>query len=231
MQIMFSGLTPTSRQRKFCEGFLFFPIRHLRKYGNHIFRQYGRHAGVKTLLDMQLGMPGNNDRYAEEIQRCIADKAAPETAKVMLKLEEFYTQVQASAGSLPGLYLDFSDLIIHFYREVSIYHNVILRNMKQELQPAGRSKKREPEGEPAQEHINKLYKVVKEFVLQSKTMLSVLEDVARKENYLPGEQYLRHIMELMSGIRQMNHHQQHLCQLLKKWGADKNLHMQQTYYN
>lgn len=228
---MFSGLTPTSRQRKFCEGFLFFPIRHLRKYGNYIFRQYGRHAGVKTLLDMQLGMPGNNNRYAEEIQRCIVEKAVPETARVLEKLEDFYTQVQSAAGTLPGLYLDFSDLLIHFYREVSIYHNVILRNMKQELQPSARSRKREPAAELGQEHINKLYKVVREFVLQSKSMTAALEDVAKRENYLPGEQYLRYLMELMSGIRQMNHHQQHLCQLLKRWSADQRLQMQQTYYN
>lgn len=62
-------------------------------------------------------------------------------------------------------------------------------------------------------------------------MMVALEDVAKRENYLPGEQYLRHLMGLMSGIRQMNHHQQHLCQLLKRWSADKGLQMQQTYYN
>ncbi|SEW54252.1 hypothetical protein [Chitinophaga arvensicola] len=230
---MFSGLTPTSRQRKFCEGFLFFPIRHLRKYGNFIFRQYGRHAGVKTLLDMQLGIAGYDASHTDAIVRCITDTAAPQVASVMSKVEDFYTRIQAEAGSSPVLFGDFTNIVIHFYREVSIYHNVILRNLKQELQPAGKSNKNAATlSEAGQDHINKVQKVVKEFVLQCKTMVNALEEMAQRDHYSPmDESYLQATMALMGDIRQMARHQQHLSQLLKKWVSDKNLHVLQTYYN
>lgn len=235
MQIMFSGLTPTSRQRKFCEGFLFFPIRHLRKYGNFIFRQYGRHTGVKTLLDMQLGIAGYDGSHEENIKRCITDHAAPQAAKIMGKVEDFYARVQAGATTSPDLFVDFSNVVIHFYREVSVYHNVILRNLKQELQPAGKSDKSDKEtpqlSETGQDHINKVYKVVREFVLQCKTMVAVLEEMAQRDNSFPDEAYFRHMVELTEDIKRMARHQQHLSQLLKKWVSDKNLHVLQIYYN
>jgi len=230
MQIMFSGLTPTSRQRKFCEGFLFFPIKHLRKYGNFIFRQYDRHSGVKTLLDMKLNVMDYNMGHAQDIDDYIMHRAMPQAAQVLAKMEDFYTKMQEMAATTPGTFHDFSDLFIHYYREVTVYHSVVLRNLKEELKPVLKPKKGDVFPEIGYDHISKVYKLVKEFVLQSKTIVHLLEEVVEKEYSLPlgprGQ-----LMELQTGIKEMYFIQKNLCQLLKRWETDKNLHGLQTYYN
>lgn len=227
---MFSGLTPTSRQRKFCEGFLFFPIKHLRKYGNFIFRQYDRHSGVKTLLDMKLRALDFNTGHAEDIDDYITHRAIPQAAQVLARMEDFYTKMQEAAAITAGTLQDFNDLFIHYYREVTVYHSVVLRNLKEELKPVLKPKKGDVFTEMGYDHISKVYKLVKEFVLQSKTIVHLLEDVVEKEYSFPqGPQ--GQLIALQADIRQMYFIQKNLCQLLKRWETDKNLHGLQTYYN
>jgi hypothetical protein len=230
MQNMFSGLTPTSRQRKFCEGFLFFPIKHLRKYGNFIFRQYDRHSGVKTLLDMKLNVMDYNMGHAQDIDDYITHRAMPQAAHVLARMEDFYTKIQEMAATTPGTFHDFSDLFIHYYREVTVYHSVVLRNLKEELKPVLKPKKGDVFPEIGYDHISKVYKLVKEFVLQSKTIVHLLEEVVEKEYSLPTGPRGQ-LMELQTGIKEMYFIQKNLCQLLKRWETDKNLHGLQTYYN
>ncbi|TWF32355.1 hypothetical protein FHW36_11628 [Chitinophaga polysaccharea] len=229
---MFSGLTPTSRQRRFCEGFLFFPIKHLRKYGHFIFRQYGGHAGVKSLLDMKLGALDFNTRYAESIQQCITEEAAPKALRVLDKMEAAYARMQAAGAPVTGVYQDFNELFIHYYREVMVYHNVVLRNLKEELKPVLKPKITDGTTAVAgYDHIHKVAKLVKEFLIQSKTILTLLDDFVEKENNFPAAYSHKEIVLLVNDIRQLYFTQKDLVQLLKSWARDKDIHGLQTYYN
>ncbi|MBS0027009.1 hypothetical protein ACTJJ0_00275 [Chitinophaga sp. 22321] len=229
---MFSGLTPSSRQRKFCEGFLFFPIKHLRKHGNFIFRQYDRRSGVKALLDMKLNILDYNTGHAENIDRYISQRAMPQAGRVLANMEDFYTRIQAEATHVSGSLQDFNELFIHYYREVTVYHSVVLRNLKEELKPLLKPKKGEASlSEQGYDHIAKVYKLVKEFVLQSKTIVHLLDEVLVKEYNFPEISHQRQLMELQSDIKEMYFVQKNLCQLLKRWETDKNQHGLQTYYN
>lgn len=232
MQIMFSGFTPTSRQRKFCEGFLFFPIKHLRKHGNFIYRQYGRHTGVKALLDTKMNVLDYNTSYAREINRCITGSAGPRAAAVLEKMEDFYPVILAAASGAPGIFQDFNDLIIHYYREVTVYHGVVLRNLQEELQAVLKPKKGDqlPE-EPDFAHFSKRRKLVNEFVLQSKTIVTLLEDFFENEDNFPAGYDPRRLLGLLEDIRQMCRTQEDLYHWLKKWETDKVRRGLQTYYN
>lgn len=227
---MFSGLTPTSRQRKFCEGFLFFPIKHLRKYGNHIFRQYNRQSGVKNLLDMKLKVLDYNTGHAEDVDDYITHRAIPQAAQVLARMEDFYTKMQEMASPTPGVLQDFNELFIHYYREVSVYHSVVLRNLKEELKPVLKPKKGDVFIEQGHDHISKVYKLVKEFVLQSKSIVHLMEDVVEKEYAIP-QGPAGQLAALQADIKQLYFIQKNLCQLLKRWESDKNLNGLQTYYN
>lgn len=231
MQIMFSGLTPGSRQRKFCEGFLFFPIRNLQKYGNFIYRQYGRKAGIKVLLEMKMGLLDYNTMYAEEIHRCITDKAMSQATKVLDRTEDFYARVTTATGNMPAIHHDFNELIIHFYREVSIYNNVVLHNLKEELKQVLKPGKGDSGQAPGHEHISKVTRLVKEFMLQTKTILALIDDFVEENSIQAAGYPAVQLAALQTDIREMYMHQQKISSLLKRWKEEQDLHGLQTYYN
>ncbi|MFY0254070.1 hypothetical protein ACDQ55_08975 [Chitinophaga sp. 30R24] len=229
--MLFSGLTPSSRQRKFCEGFLFFPIKHLRKYGNFIFRQYGRHSRVKYLLDMTPSALDYNRVHAIAIDAYIREHAAPKALKVLQQVEVLHTVMKESAIWGSGFIQDVTDLTIHYYQEVTVYHGVVLRNLQEELQSATGNKKNEPVlWEPGYDHISKVHKLISEFVAQGKAMGHMLDNVIGKEYLLAGDNGGQ-LSVLQENIREMLLAQQQLNSLLKEWALAKNLHELQTYYN
>jgi hypothetical protein len=120
LEVMFQS-SITSRQRKFCEGFLFFPIRQLKKYGNFIYRQYSKQSKIKNLLDMKLPGLDYHLSYSGILHDCIETQAMPLASSILLKMEGFYALIQQHPT-------DVSDLIIHYYQELTVCNNVVLRN-------------------------------------------------------------------------------------------------------
>lgn len=187
---------------------------------------------MKTLLDTEINVLDYNTRYAREVNRCITRSAEPQAALVLQRMEDFYPVMLAAASGVPGIFQDFNDLIIHYYGEITVYHGVVLHNLKEELRLVLKPKKGDQLlPEPDYTHFSKVYKLVKEYVLQSKTIVTLLEDFFENEDNFPAGYDQGRLLGLLGDIRQMYRTQEDVCQWLKRWETDKVRRGLQTYYN
>lgn len=212
----------TSRQKKFCEGFLFFPIRQLKKYGGFIYKQYSKQARIRPLLDMKIPSLDFHMSYATVLHSCIEDQAMPQAAKILSRMEGFYSLIQQNPN-------DVSDLIVHYYQELTVCNNVVLRNLKDELAPLLKQQKEDADYITQQyDHIMKVHRLLKECVSQTRNMVNILDDyLSQVPNAIGNEQ----LGALLEEVKHLYSTQQRVCLLLRNWEEAKMLHTLQTYYN
>ncbi|PSL47839.1 hypothetical protein CLV51_102699 [Chitinophaga niastensis] len=229
---MFTGIFSSSLQRKFCEGFLFFPIKRLRQYGHFIFKQYKPRSGVKAVLDHQTGKFDFHARYAFELSRLIADKAIPQASLVIGKMEALYEVIREGTHNSPDMYPDFNDVITGYYHAITTYNGVVLGNLQEEMKPALKKKVSERMFEDmGYDHHIKVQRLIKEFVGQSQAIVAFLQSCVDKDYGFPANYSSLELTDLITGIKQVITIQRNLIASLQAWGNADKLQGRQVYYN
>ncbi|HVI44080.1 MAG TPA: hypothetical protein VM802_04405 [Chitinophaga sp.] len=219
-------------QRKFCEGFLFFPIRRLRQYGSFIFKQYSSKSGVKTVLNAQPEIFDFNGYYAAELARRIGNTAMPQASKLMQKLETLYAVSRDDMNNSPVLFVEFNEKIISYYRDLNIYQSVVLENLEAEVKPALKKKVEDRViRQFSPDHHNSLRGLMKSFIKQSNSTASFLQKCINSNNNFSDICADKKMQELIAGIRELALTQQQLVALLQHWEGQQILNGRQVYYN
>ncbi|WP_147323508.1 hypothetical protein [Chitinophaga silvatica] len=160
--------------------------------------------------------------YAASLSECIEEQAMPQAKKILTRMEGFYSLIQQNPS-------DVSDLIVHYYQELTVCNNVVLRNLNDELKLLLKQQKDDSSYLTHQyDHIMKVYKLLKECLAQTRNMANILDDyLSQVPNAYGNEQ----LSQLLNDVKNLYSVQQKICLLLKEWEDAKKLHTLQTYYN
>ncbi|WP_212006192.1 hypothetical protein [Chitinophaga sp. HK235] len=229
---MFTGFFSSSLQRRFCEGFLFYPIRRLRQYGGFIFKQYKTKSGIKTLLDNQRQLFDFNGYYAAELARQIKDRAVPHAERLSRKLEALYVASRQEMKQHAVIFMEFNDVIISYYRELSTYRSVVLESLEKELKPALKIKADETVLQAFRpDYHGNVREVMKAFVKESNTTARFLQKCVDNDNNINDICADRKMQDLINCIKEMSLIQRGMVTLLQHWEDQQRLNGLQMYYN
>lgn len=229
---MFTGFFSSSLQRRFCEGFLFYPIRRLRQYGGYIFKQYKSKSGIKTLLDHQRQIFDFNGYYASELARQLKETALPHAAKLSRKLEALYVASrQEMQYNTVGLG-EFNEMIITYYRELSTYQTVVLESLEKEMKPAVRIKADDAALQSFRpDYHGNVRDVMKAFIRESNRTAKYLQKCIDSDSNIYDICADRKMQDLINSIKEMALIQRGMVDLLQHWEDQQRLNGLQVYYN
>ncbi|CAL1519848.1 hypothetical protein [Chitinophaga sp. MM2321] len=229
---MFAGIFSSSLQRKFCEGFLFYPFKQLRRYGNAIYKQYNNKSGIKILLDVQRDIFDFSSYYAGEVARTIQKMAHPQVEKVMKQLESLY--VVSREDKHHGLIIlpEFNERIIHFYGELNTFQSVVLANLEVEVRMAlNRNMDERVTVYFNADHHHNVQKLLKGLIKESNKTVKYIQ-ICMLDDSIYTDICVDGIMDkLIAAIKELTLTQEHLVGLLQHWKGQQLLNGRQIYYN
>lgn len=229
---MFTGFFSSSLQRRFCEGFLFYPIRRLRQYGGYIFKQYKSKSGIKTLLENQRQIFDYNGYYAAELARQLKDTALPQAAKLSRKLEALYVASRQEMQHNAVGFMEFNEVIISYYRELSTYQAVVLESLEKEMKPAIRIKADDAALQSFRpDYHGNVRDVMKAFIRESNRTARYLQKCIDGDNNIYDICADRKMQDLVNSIKEMALIQRGMVTLLQHWEDQQRLNGLQVYYN
>ncbi|NML41859.1 hypothetical protein HHL17_32040 [Chitinophaga sp. G-6-1-13] len=227
---MFTGFFSSSLQRRFCEGFLFYPIRRLRQYGGYIFKQYKSKSGIKTLLENQRQIFDFNGFYAAELARQLKDTALPHAARLSRKLEALYVASRQEHNAVG--FMEFNEVIISYYRELSTYQAVVLESLEKEMKPAVRIKADDTALQSFRpDYHGNVRDVMKAFIRESNRTARYLQKCIDGDSNIYDICADRKMQDLVNSIKEMSLIQRGMVTLLQHWEDQQRLNGLQVYYN
>lgn len=229
---MFTGFFSSSLQRRFCEGFLFYPIRRLHQYGGYIYKQYKTKSGIKSLLEHQREIFDFNGYYAAELVREIKNAALPQATKVTNKLEALYVASREEIQHNAVGFEEFNEVIISYYRELSTYQSVVLESLEKELKPALKIKADDPAIQAFRlDYHGNVRDVMKGFIKQSNRTAVFLQKRIDDDNNICDIRADRKMQDLINSIKEMTMIQRRMVTIFQHWESQQALNGRQIYYN
>ncbi|MGN7821593.1 hypothetical protein ACTJJB_15775 [Chitinophaga sp. 22536] len=227
---MFTGFFSSSLQRRFCEGFLFYPIRRLRQCGGYIFKQYKSRSGIKTLLENHRQLFDFNGFYAAELARQLKDTALPHAVKLSRKLEALYVASRQEHNATG--FMEFNEVIISYYRELSTYQAVVLQSLEKEMKPAVRIKADDTSFQSFRpDYHGNVRDVMKAFIRESNRTARYLQKCIDGDSNIYDICADKKMQDLVNSIKEMSLIQRGMVTLLQHWEDQQRLNGLQVYYN
>lgn len=125
---MYPSFSYTELQKRFCEGFAFFPFNALEQYDDFIYKRYTCSDNAHRLLEVQREEYNFGRQYAKFLLQKLQQQDIPIAAQLLLQLEEVCLKLMESSegnSKRPAIYHELADTISTYQRILSVYqHNV-----------------------------------------------------------------------------------------------------------
>ncbi|NSL90710.1 hypothetical protein [Chitinophaga solisilvae] len=173
-----------------------------------------------------------NGYYAGELARQVKYAALPQAAKVMQQLEALYVTSRDEMMNNAVIYLEFNEVIVSYYHELSTYQSVVLESLGKELKPALKISAEDTAVATFRvEYHASVRDVMKAFIRQSNRTTKFLQNCVHNDNDIHDICADRKMQELIAGIREMAMIQRKMVNMLQYWESQQLLNGLQMYYN
>ncbi|WP_143307087.1 hypothetical protein [Chitinophaga vietnamensis] len=218
-------LFSTAIQKKFCEGFLFFPFKRLKKSGAFIYKQYAQRSGIRTILNLRRDTYDFHCHYATVLHDKIATQALPQSMAVLKQLEGLYETADREILSGAELYTEFNDVMTNYYKELNNFQSIVMLRLQHELRPLVR---RVPDDHyMVSGRHNELQRLIKLFISQGNMVISFLQHCIDSGAASQQPQ----LEEIITAIQRMNGVHDEMVAQLQQWELIQAQHTRQVYFN
>lgn len=212
------SFTDTELQKKFCEGFTFFPFQSLEQHDTLIYKCYTGKDNLKKLLEWH-SREHDCSHYIVKITKKLKNTDIPAAAELLKVLQE--------AGNWRTAQ---TDAARHMYGCIVKLYNLLASYNKKALQPFAARLADQYQGIDMESNM-KMQDMVRQFARNADTLNKALkEQVGKKKSFSPGmlsddgREYLSKVTATMEAFRAL---QERNVQLLEGW---KNRQKIQEYY-
>ncbi|NIG57443.1 hypothetical protein [Chitinophaga sp. Cy-1792] len=228
---MYTDYTLNSIQQRFCEGFLLFPFKQLKKSGHYIYKQYRSNSGIKQVLDERTTAFDFHCFFAKQLSDKITKTAIPNGIALMRQVEHLFEGAGKDEQVVAAIYTEFTEMLTTYYSELSNYQSVVLLRQQSALKPM---LKRSPDCSHAHEVYNSEWsRMIKQFIANGNEVVKFLRENLEAYGYqrLPVNCTREDVEEVIVSIQSYNTIQYQLISLLQQWHQRQQQHNRQVYLN
>ncbi len=229
---MYTESSLNSIQQRFCEGFLYFPFKQLKKSGNHIYKQYKSQSGIRQVLDEQKVTIDFHIFFAQQLREKIARVAVPNGISLMRQVEDLFEGNGRNEQTTAAVFTTFTEILTTYYSELSNYQSVVLLRQQESLKPMT---KRNPDCSNAADVFSTEWpRMIKQFINNGNAVVKFLQENLETNNsyhHLPADCTQQEVEDVIVGIQAFNAIQYQLISLLKQWHQRQQQHNRQVYLN
>ncbi|WP_291912301.1 hypothetical protein [Chitinophaga sp. CB10] len=229
---MYTEFSLNSIQQRFCEGFLFFPFKQLKKSGNYIYKQYKPNSGIRQVLEQRKVAFDFHVFFAQQLLEKINKVAIPNGIALMRQVERLFESNNRSEQTTAAVFTTFTDMLSTYYNELSNYQSVVLLRQQEAAKPMV---KRTPDCSHAGNvYSNEWSHLIKQFILNGNAVIEFLQenlDTENSYNHLPSDCTRQDVEEVIVAIRAFNTIQYQLIAVLQQWSQRQQQHNRQVYLN
>lgn len=221
---MYPSFTYTELQKRFCEGFDFFPFSALEQYGNFIYKSYAAAENTPVLLDRYSDLYDNSGVHARVLLQKLQTQDIPVAGELLFKLQTIGYQMEERFNTVrrkPAIYKQLLETMETYHRILAVYQHQVQQHIAAQLSAIPEEEQHVSYEEISADNLGQLKLVVQEF-LRSTDIIYVFLDSC--EQQLPGFRKLvlspkelsglRDIMEIVTRFRDL---QKKSVYILEEW--------------
>lgn len=133
---MYPSFSYAELQKRFCEGFAFFPFNALEQYDDFIYKRYTCSDNAHRLLELQREEYNFGREYAKFLLQKLQQQAIPIAAQLLHQLEKVSLELMPDGSTIkkqPAMYHELADTISTYQRILSVYQHNVQENIASQL--------------------------------------------------------------------------------------------------
>ncbi|KAA2240291.1 hypothetical protein F0L74_29440 [Chitinophaga agrisoli] len=174
-------------QRRFCEGFTFYPFKALEQYSGFIYKNYTREDHMPNVLDHYSREYEFNDVQAQKLLRKLQQKDIPVTGELLFKLQLSSRQLEERFRSLKrssAIHRQLLETMDTYHRLLAVYQHNVQERIAVQLSVVPDENEDDPCNIVSVLHIQQVQDVVREFLQSTEVMAIYLKEcVAGKRRF------------------------------------------------
>lgn len=235
---MYPSFSYPELQKRFCEGFDFFPFKALEQYGGFIYKSYTADDDTRELLDRYVYQHDNSSVHARVLLLKLQQNDIPVAGELLFQLQSAGYRFEERFYSIkrrPAIYKQLLETMETYHRILAVYQHEVQQHIAAQL-----SEMPEGEQQAAYDGINadsivQLKLVVQEFLRSTDIIYAFLEGCHQQ---LPDYRKLVLSAEEQKTIRDILHTvimfrdlQKETIDILKQWKQDAARYKDQRIWN
>ncbi len=211
-------------QRRFCEGFTFYPFKALEQHSCFIYKNYTREAHMPHVLDQYIREYEFNDVQAQKLLRKLQQKDIPVTGELLFKLQLSSRQLEERFRPMKrqsAIHRQLLETMDTYHRLLAVYQHNVQERIAVQLAVVPDEEEDDPCNIVSVLHIQQVQEVVREFLQSTEVMAVYLRDcVAGKGRFaklILTVEELENLQELVSLTAQVRSLQDRNFCMLEEW--------------
>ena len=223
-------------QKRFCEGFAFFPFKALEQYGNFIYKNYSRQDSTRKVLDWCSGEVDFSEQYAQKLLQKLKLKDIPAADVLLDTLQSASTWLKErfDQSRKHPLRKKLPEGMENYHRLVSLYQQQVQLNIATQLAAIPQLPSNGRYNVNAGD-IHQVEAVMQEFIQGTDSLCAFLKDcIGKKKRTAPeglaaGDiTYLLSVIKVIASFRYL---QERNIYLLEAWKMQLALHSRRRAMN
>lgn len=185
---MFPSFTYPELQKKFCEGFIFYPFEALEQHGGYIYKRYAQKDNTQQVLDRYREEYDFNNLHAQQLIEKLQQKDIPVGGELLYHLQRTGCRLEGRFYSIkkrPPVYRQLLDVLENYHKALAVFQHKIQQPLVIQLgSMAGLLQTEGSEGGfrgVTEDNLVELQATVHEFLTSSDTIIGFLTGCIEKE--------------------------------------------------
>ncbi|GAA0550294.1 hypothetical protein [Chitinophaga japonensis] len=211
-------------QKKFCEGFVFYPFKELEQYGSFIYKNYAPSDGTPRILDLHSRSFDPGSLHAQVLLLKLQQRDIPIAAELLYKLQSTGYGLEKRFNALkrcPVVNMQLLDTMETYHRILAVYQHHVQQHIAAELAAMPGTRDNKSYEDVSTDNIRQIQAIAEEFLRSTDIICSFLEGCLDK---LPGfrklqllkneEEALQDLLKTIGVFREL---QLKTIQVLDEW--------------
>ncbi|WP_298738620.1 hypothetical protein [uncultured Chitinophaga sp.] len=224
---MYPSFSYPELQKRFCEGFDFFPFRSLEQHGGFIYKCYVSDDDTRELLDRYSCQYDNSVVHARVLLVKLQQNDIPVAGELLFKLQTAGYRFEERFHSLkrkPAVYRQLLETMETYHRILAVYQHDVQQHIAAQLAAAPETEQPSAPGAISTDNIQHLKLVVQEFLRSTDIIYTFLEGcVQHRPDYrqlvLTRKEQIC-LQDILLTIIQLRNLQKDVIGILKQWKQD-----------
>jgi hypothetical protein len=235
---MYPSFSYPELQKRFCEGFDFFPFKSLEQYGNFIYKSYTADGDTRELLDRYIYQYDNSSVHAKVLLMKLQQNDIPVAGELLFKMQSAGYRFEERFYSIkrrPAIYKQLLETMETYHRILAVYQHEVQQHIAAQLAATPEEEQQAAYEGISIENILQLKLVAQEFLRSTDIIYTFLEGCHqqlpdyRKLVLSAGEQ--KTIREILQTIVLFRDLQKETIDILKQWKQDAARYKDQRIWN
>lgn len=182
---MYPSFSYPELQKRFCEGFDFFPFKALEQHGGFIYKSYVSADDTPELLDRYIYQSDTNSVHARVLLMKLQQNDIPVAGELLFKLQSAGYRFEERFHSLkrrPAVYKQLLETMETYHRILAVYQHDVQQHIASQLASAPEEEQLVTYEGISADNIMQLKQVVQEFLRSTDIIYTFLDACHQQQN-------------------------------------------------